>query len=1540
MASRRRTIVLATAAVLLCFMVAIVGAIAGLTQTDRGRALIMRLLVPTIAAGIPGKLYVGRVSGTLFTDITIDTLELREPNGAPFLSTGRIHLEYDPRDLLDRRIVIKLLDVTHPTVTLTDYGNDDWSWKRAIKKATRGPRLPQRPGSFGQYIVIDTAAVHDGALIARLPWTLSDTLKGAKRDSALKYNLTRLDGEIRRENNRFVRVWRFVRGEAAFGRIRLADPDSAGQKILTRKFDVVWVYPPFWFRNMSNTVTKRGDSLWVDDVKFGLAHSVGSGRAKIVWGNNLPVRYDIRLHGDSVAMTDVAWIDPAIPRSGGGSTDFFMRNDPRNLNIIEYVIRNMDARSLNSRVRGNMTFGVGGPVLRVTDVALDMQPANTDLLKQLNGEPFPYDWQGNLTGRIVARGGPVNRFQVDRATFAYADAHVPGAVSTGSATGVVDIYTPAEAILRGVDLRIDQLDLRTPRFVNPLFPDLNGIVRGTVRLDSLWYDARFSAADLEHVDGPGEPSHFTGNGRYTLLAEGVKFDVDMQAAPLSYTTMSRSYPSMPVRGTAVGNIRASGMAEDFALSTTLAGEGGELSFDGRVDALEPIFGLTGAFRTRGVNLQSLFGDSRYPITTLSLAGDLDVKGADLASLRGPLRATVDQFSRVADARLFGGTVHVRFDSGLVHVDTASVESSALRLDARGALGLIAARRDSLSFTMHVDSLGGLRPWLRQSGALATAAANGVDLDADTLRGAFTVRGQIAGSADTLDPLGLSVSAIGDGRELLFRGSSAGRVHATVTLGQLLRGGTGTMSLTVDSARVAGIDVASVAGRAMLRDGVAERFSADARTPSESRITVAGGVIRTDAVAATNASTVAVNTVTIDTLDIRVDSAAARRRGFSLLAPAVLQLSAGTAGTIGTLDSLVLVHSDTGRIAVRGAIGDSGVVNGRLDADRVPLFDIGRLLRTSQLSGGSASGVAQIAGTRERPQIDGTVAVSDALVGRIRIAGLNLRAHYDTLRLAVDGALNVDGRPALQANGVLPLDLALYSGRRRQLEAPLTGRLLSSRTDLSLLEALFPDVTRARGSLSTDITLGGTWRRPRLSGGLVMDIAALSLENLGIRLEGASANIVLAGDSVYLRRFRAVSGAPTDTLGVSGVVAFTDAANPVFDLTLAANNFLAIDKTRTASLTLTTTTPLTLTGPQSGARVRGAMRVDRGRVYINALTQRRGLDLEDNFDLIDTTSLGVNSLLPTAPNALVQNLVLDNVRVNIGDDVWLRSPEANLKMGGTLRVMRSVGRDGTAARLALSDSLTVERGTYQLNLGIARPNFDVERGVVRFFGDPDLEPALDVTALHTVRETRANSNRQSVRIRVSIGGSIARPTLALASADNPPLPESDMLSYLVTGEPASALLGSNSYADQGATLALRLASSYLSSRLAGGRFDVVQVEPTALAPGEAANLRDNGLGILASTRVGLGFQVARNSYISLSGGLCGLAPQTSGGGDALQLFAQGLGVKFERRFEGGLAVALGLEPASSAQACGRPGISRTFQQTPPQIGIDFFRSWTF
>ena len=89
-----------------------------------------------------------------FTDITIDSIDIRSADGTPFLSSGPIRASYDPRDLLDRRIVVKSLEVTRPNLTLIDYGNDDWNWKRALRR--KGVTASNKRSRFGEYIVIDT----------------------------------------------------------------------------------------------------------------------------------------------------------------------------------------------------------------------------------------------------------------------------------------------------------------------------------------------------------------------------------------------------------------------------------------------------------------------------------------------------------------------------------------------------------------------------------------------------------------------------------------------------------------------------------------------------------------------------------------------------------------------------------------------------------------------------------------------------------------------------------------------------------------------------------------------------------------------------------------------------------------------------------------------------------------------------------------------------------------------------------------------------------------------------------------------------------------------------------------------------------------------------------------------------------------------------------------------------------------------------------------------------------------------------------------
>ena len=452
---------------------------------------------------------------------------------------------------------------------------------------------------------------------------------------------------------------------------------------------------------------------------FDLPGSTGTGRARVVWGSGLPTRYDVRVVGDSVSLNDVAWVYPYLPRTGGGSMWLHIHNDPRDLHVLQYSLSRMDVRTTKSHLLGDITFAVGGTVLGVRDVSMTASPADWDLLRVFNGKPFPYDFQGTLTGTVRARGGPVNRFVVDEAHIAYDDAHVPGAVSRLSGRGMLDILTPAYTVFRGFDVNVERLDLRTPRALNKSFPPLGGWAEGRARLDSLWLDVRLSNADVTHHDGPAPPNHFTGGGRVTIGDKFLTYDLALDASPLSLTTLARSYPMLTARGLLTGPMELKGTVDDLYVKTTLTGAAGTFTYDGMVDSYEPSYALRGHGTATKLDLRTLFAPneapagsslSKTPATSLDLAFDADVRGTGVTDLAGTLALDVGR-STVDKLRLFGGVARLGFGDGRVRVDSLDVESPAFHVAARGGLGLAPNASDSLRFTATVDSLGGLRRYL-------------------------------------------------------------------------------------------------------------------------------------------------------------------------------------------------------------------------------------------------------------------------------------------------------------------------------------------------------------------------------------------------------------------------------------------------------------------------------------------------------------------------------------------------------------------------------------------------------------------------------------------------------------------------------------------------------------------------------------------------------------------------------------------------------------------------------------------------------------
>src|SRR6476646_8767577 len=195
--TRRRFVVL----VALCTLVVLglIGVCVGtfLLHTETGQAGLRRTIQQQVAGSMKGKLYLGPMSGNFFTGVTIDSLELRDDEDSVFVATGRVKLEYDVRDIVDRRLHFRRVEVEHPVVVLRQHENWSWNFKRMF--SIHGPRQGNGPErGFGDYIVLDSTHVRNASFRVTIPWHPDDSLRGARRDSAIRVNIARKDHEIRR----------------------------------------------------------------------------------------------------------------------------------------------------------------------------------------------------------------------------------------------------------------------------------------------------------------------------------------------------------------------------------------------------------------------------------------------------------------------------------------------------------------------------------------------------------------------------------------------------------------------------------------------------------------------------------------------------------------------------------------------------------------------------------------------------------------------------------------------------------------------------------------------------------------------------------------------------------------------------------------------------------------------------------------------------------------------------------------------------------------------------------------------------------------------------------------------------------------------------------------------------------------------------------------------------------------------------------------------------------------------------------------------
>jgi translocation and assembly module TamB len=1516
---RRHLVVLVSAATLLVAVFIAVVTIGLGVGTDTGRDTIRSLIQQQVGGRINGKLYLGKIGGGFLTGFTVDSFAIRGADDSLFVSTGRIKVDYDLRDLLDRRILLRNVEVDRLFLRLNQFEKGDWNHERIFRRG--GPKTPNAPGSsFGDYVVLENVRGANAQVVVAKPWHPPDSLTGTRRDSAIAYAMSRKDKEYRRTDDGFKHVYRWTKASAVLPRVRIADPDSTkfGMLFTFERLNVEEQDPPFSFRNVRGNVRKLGDSLWLQVPHFDLPASTGSATGKVWWGSHLPTRLDIRVRGDSVALNDVAWVYPTFPRTGSGKTDLRITNYPGRINDFQYELTNLDARSNRSRVTGAMTFISSGPVLQITDVDAVGAPVNFDLLRTFAGAPLPVDWQGDLWGYVKGPGGPLTDFVVSESDVTFRDAHVSGAVTRGKGRGALNILDPEFTVFKGFEVKAEVIDTRSLEFLFPSFPRIHGTIAGSAVLDSIWTDVRFSNADMTHRNMPGEPSRVTGSGRVTY-GELMTFDVSVIAQPVSLTMMSAAY-DLGIKGLMSGPIRARGTSNDMQVTAQLEGPAGRISYSGRADAYPLSVAARGGGRVDALDLSQFVDAPGVPGGFVTGTYQVDVRydTTDFSTITGMAAAQVER-AELDSIRVFPSRFRARFAQGQMLLDTLRIESAAATVTADGVIGLKARGQDSIRYAVAVDSLGGLRRYVSR---MLTAMAAPNQPVADSLSGKVTVTGTARGALAALDVKG-SV----DGSELFIRRDAGRRLTGSFAFNNLFAEPSGALALKFDTLNVGVIRLDTLGVVARLESARRGGFAVGARATNGVTYAVGGDLALAD-----SSTQVVMRELTVTTDSSR----------WALQRAAPIQFGAGGI----EIDSLAITNGRGGSIALEGFVPDTGKGRVLFRADSVSLRDISAVTQMPTRMAGWAHFAVQGGGTSAAPIMNAQARLNGVRFGTLALSSVVANAFYSNRRADVELDIASGARPELLARASVPLELR-YLGVQL-LDDSLHGTLRTDSGSVQLLEMLLP-ISSGTGRLIANLDLGGTLKHPDLSGPLRIENGEATVDSLGIRLRGINVDIALFGhqDSLHINRFTTWSGAsPADAISLGGFIKYRDLSNPVLSLQLVGRTFRAIDRRDVSRLDISTTTQdgLRLTGPLKSAVLRGNVQVDRGVLYLPDPELAR-----KQIGDVTTVEEDLQGAFASRSASLLSYITFDNVTLTLGEDVFLRSrPNANdvasIKLVGTLTITKGFRRVGAFGGIVETPTifydgvLRAERGTYSLALeptGFVRKDFQVEGGTVTLQSNAlgQQEGELNISAIHTLR----TANGDDLRVRARLLGDYNSPTLVLESGESFAVSQSDLVSYLLFGQPNFEVGAANQEYIQ--TLLQTLAPTLsrgvrgVASRLFGSTVgDALQVQ-TAVdwsarsGPGRTRDIFSRSrLG--AETRIG-----NTNVFVSVSTPLCFGNNQESEN----DYFINGLSGKIEWRLSRDASVQAGREP--SALVCGRAASGRVVA-TPAQWGVSVLRSWRF
>lgn len=1362
------------------------------SQTPWFRDWLRRYIVRESKQYLNGELTIGRLGGNLLFGVTVSDVAV-DVSGERVVAARGVEVDYSVFQFISKGVVLNEIKLVEPVVNLERDG-DGWNIRRLVKRQEREANRegPRKPIELQSIEIADghlTIADHVGADGYELPKVIDDLdLKASYAYEPVHYSVV------------------IDRASMRTGSPQLALTELTGK------------------------LAVRDDNLYVETMAIRTAESSVTIDGVVENYLQTPV-LKVTTTG-TVSLPEIGRVFPAARQYA-----LHPRFNVRASGPADSLALDLDVQSEAGNVRGQLTTDVKAPDLGArgtVDVErLDLAPllknpaqrsditgrAEIDLrlASAPSSAPLADRIGGSFTfrGPAVAAAGYQARNVKATGTFARGrinfDALAAAYGATGTAKGFVVLPAAGRAVAFDLRGRADHVDLRNlpARLSVPaLATDITATeyhvagsgsnVSGTAALnestvegatvtegttaefktgaEGVSYAARGRVLDL-NVQRIGQVMRIAALDKpaYDGRLNG-EFDVSgsvPRGTPGSKASRTREI-TIDARGTLRDSTIMGGRLPQLAYSTRLVNGALSVGADGRFEGFNP---------ATLVNRPALDG-------TITGTAKVDLQIADVSAPITPAALNVEgavalEKSTIGGLAIDTASVNGKYAAEIADLQALQVSGPDLKVEASGRVALDRTSASNLKYHVEAIDVGKL-------GGLAGRK---------DLAGAAVFDGTVTGNAASLQTTGTL-----DGSNLGYAENRALDVNSKYAVA--------LPDLDVKKVRVEADTSAT-----FVKAGALQLNAVTAKT------TYAGDRLQfTTNIKEQQRELDATGELIIhpDHHEVHLPQLAVRTQGVEWRTVPGGEATVKYGSDRIELDNVRLQSADQS-LTVNGTFalkGESPIGDIKVQAANVDLQQLETLLLMNRGFGGRLSADATIKGTLQNPAIDGHVDVVNGSFQSYKYESLKADVNYGADRIGLDATLRQSATESITAKGSVPTTLFRPSPGGHVEETAkdhIDLRVTSTALNLGIVQGFTNQLTSVSGTLEADVHVTGSGQDPHLQGHIDIKAGAFGVPAGGVSYSGLNTRVDLEPDRIRLQKF-AILDEHGQPLNVAGELAVHARELGAVNLTIDSDNFEVIDN-ELGDVGIDS--KLTITGELRRPVVRGTVRLEAARLEVDRILQlfydpysieelppvvsaERTVEGGASAQEATTSALRRAETTPAIPGAAVETggastpggafgpVELD-VRLRIPDNLVLRGKklrpggptgaslgDMNITVGGDLQVVKPAN-----GQVLLLGEVETVRGSYEFQ----GRRFDLVRGgTLRFMGEPQPNPALDITATRTIPNT-------GVEARVRVQGTARAPQLSLSS--NPPLEESDVLALIVFNRPVNEL-GSGERASLAAT----------------------------------------------------------------------------------------------------------------------------------------------